>query len=110
MASGQLWVVDVAIGEPTRLVGGGRAHFPTWLPPDGKEIVFRGELRSPAIFAMPVDGNGKRRPLSKTPANNEVDYQSIAVSPDGKHVTFTRWDSTKDPWVPGVYALDIVER
>ncbi len=107
MASGQLWVVDVAIGEPIRLVGGGRAHFPTWLPPDGKEIVFRGESRSPAIFAMPVDGSGKRRPLSTTPANNEFDYQSIAVSPDGKHVTFTRWDSTKDPWVPGVYALDI---
>ena len=55
---------------------------------------------------MPVDGSGKRRPLSTTPANNEFDYQSIAVSPDGKHVTFTRWDSTRT-WVPGVYALDI---
>lgn len=107
MASGQLWVVDVAAGEPVRMVGAGRVHFPTWLPPDGKEIVYRVETRSPGIFAIPADGSGKRRPLSKTPANNEFDYQSIAISPDGKHVTFTRWDSTNDPWVPGVYALDI---
>jgi Tol biopolymer transport system component len=107
VASGQLWVTDVTSAEPARLKGAGRAHFPTWLPPDGNEIVFRGETRSPAIFAIPADGTGNRRALSTTPANNEFDYQSIAVSPDGKHVTFTRWDSTKDPWVPGVFALDV---
>ena len=107
VASGQLWVAQVASGEPVRIKGAGPAHFPTWLPPDGREIVFRSETRSPAIFAILADGTGKRRALSKTPANNEFDYQSIAVSPDGKHVTFTRWDSTKDPWVPGVYALDV---
>ena len=36
VASQQLWVVDVASGEPVRIVGAGPAHFPTWLPPDGK--------------------------------------------------------------------------
>ena len=107
MANGQLWTVDIATGEPVRVVGAGRAHFPTYLPPDGNEIVYRGETRSPAIFAIPADGTGKRRVLSKTAPNNEFDFQSIAVSPDGKHVTFTRWDSSKDPWVPGVYALDV---
>jgi Tol biopolymer transport system component len=107
MASGQLWVADVATAEPVRVKGAGRVHFPTWLPPDGDEIIFRSETRNPAIFAIPADGTGNRRALSTTPANNEFDYQSIAVSPDGKHVTFTRWDSTKDPWLPGVFALDV---
>jgi dipeptidyl aminopeptidase/acylaminoacyl peptidase len=97
MASGQLWVADVASATPVPIKGAGPVHFPTWLPPDGKEIIFRREGRSPAIFAIAADGTGERRALSKTPANNEFDYQGIAVSPDGKHVTFT----------PGVFALDV---
>jgi Tol biopolymer transport system component len=107
MATGNLHVVEVAGGEPIRLTDDGRLHFPTWMPPDGKDIVFRLETRKPGIYAIAADGSGPRRLLSKTPANNEHDYQSIAVSPDGQHVTFTRWDSTKDPWVPRVYALDV---
>ncbi|HET7168764.1 MAG TPA: hypothetical protein VFI69_06140, partial [Candidatus Limnocylindrales bacterium] len=67
-------------------------------------------------FAIAPDGTGKRRPLSTAPANNEFDYQSIAVSPDGSHVTFTRWfshgpDGRPYPsslgWLPRVYVLDI---
>ena len=56
-------------------------HFPTFLPPDGKDIVYRAEGTRPAIFAIAADGTGERRALSKTPANNEFDYQGIAVSP-----------------------------
>ena len=38
-------------------------------------------------MARASDGSCRRRPR-----NNEFDYQSIAVSPDGSHViTFTRW-------------------
>jgi Tol biopolymer transport system component len=107
MATGTLHVVDVAGGEPVRFTDAGRMHFPTWLPPDGKDIVFRQETRNPGIYAIAADGSGPRRLLSTTPANNEFDYQSIAVAPDGRHVTFTRWDSTTDPWTPGVYALDV---
>lgn len=104
MAERALWVVDIRGGEPTLVKGTGPMHFPTWLPPDGKEIIFRLETRSPGIFAIASDGTGKRRPLSTTPANNEVDYQSIAVSPDGSHVTFTRWD---DDGLPRVFALNV---
>lgn len=104
MADRILWVADIRGGEPIRLKGTGPAHFPTWLPPDGKEIIFRLETTSPGIFAIAPDGTGKRRPLSTTPANNEFDYQSIAVSPDGSHVTFTRWD---DDGLPRVFALNV---
>jgi Tol biopolymer transport system component len=48
--------------------------------------------------------------VSKSFANNEFDYQSIAVAPDGSAVTFTRWspDFGEDrAWVPRVHALDL---
>ena len=104
MARGALFVVDVASGELDRLPGAGRVHFPTWLPPDGKEILFRVESAHPGIFAIAPDGTSKRRAISTTPANNEFDYQSIAVSPDGAKITFTRWSSNGRP---RVFALDV---
>jgi Tol biopolymer transport system component len=112
VAKQQLWVVDIATGEPRRVPGAGPAHFPTWLPPDGKEILFRLETRSPAIFATPSDGTGERRLVSKSPANNEADYQGISVAPDGANVTFTRWfenvpDVDEHGWLPRVFVMDI---
>lgn len=103
IAAQALWVVDVEGGEP-RKIANGPAHFATFLPPDGKEIVYRLETRSPGIWAIAADGTGKRRVLSTTPANNEFDYQAIAVSPDGAHITFTRWS---EAGLPRVIALDV---
>jgi Tol biopolymer transport system component len=112
VAKQQLWVVDIATGEPRRIKDVGPAHFPTYLPPDGKEILFRQETRSPAIFAIVPDGASKRRLVSKTPANNEFDYQGIGVAPDGGHLVFTRWlqnvpDVATKGWLPRVFILDI---
>ena len=104
MATGNLYVVDVAGGQPKRLPATGNAHFPTWLPPDGKEIVYRLESASPAIFAIAPDGLGKRRQVSTRTADNRFDYQSIAVSPDGSRISFTRWSSEG---LPSVHALDV---
>jgi hypothetical protein len=105
MAMGGLYVVDVADGKPRQIKNTGPVHFPTWLPPDGKDIVYRLEsAANPGIYAIAADGTGERRPLSTTPANNEFDYQGIAVSPDGSHVTFTRWS---EAGLPRVYALEI---
>jgi Tol biopolymer transport system component len=115
-AKQQLWVVDVAGGEPRRLDGAGPAHYPTWLPPDGNDLVYRLESSYPGIFAIAADGSGERRRLSKSPPLNEFDYQSVAVSPDGTHVTFTRWfekgpDGQPYPaslgWLPRVFAMDV---
>ena len=112
VAKQQLWVVDIPAGEPRRITGAGPAHFPTFLPPDGKEILFRREGRSPAIFAIAPDGESKRRLVSKTPANNEGDYQGISLAPDGAHLTFTRWfedvpDVAEHGWLPRTIVLDI---
>jgi len=116
VADGNLWVVDLAGGSPRKINGVGRVHFSTWLPPDGKEILFRQETRSPAIFAVSPDGESPRRAVSKTPASNEFDYQSLALSPDGSHLTFTRWfergpDGQPYPdslgWLPRVFSMEI---
>jgi Tol biopolymer transport system component len=104
MARQVLWVVSVDGAEPRRIEGTGPVHFPTWLPPDGNEIVYRLETRSPGIWAIAADGTGKRRSLSTTPANNEFDYQSVAVSPDGSHATFTRWFQNG---LPRVFRLNL---
>jgi Tol biopolymer transport system component len=104
MAQGALWVVDVATGTPQRLRAAEPVHFPTWLPPDGREIIFRRETGSPAIFAIAPDGTSQPRRLSKTTANNELDYQSIAASPDGSHISFTRWSPAG---LPRVFALNV---
>ena len=103
----ELFVVDAVRGEPVRIRSTGPMHFPTWLPPDGKEIVFRLETMSPGIFAIAADGSGKRRELDMKPPSNEFDYQSIAVAPDGKHIAFTRWSDDSDPWVPNIFAMDV---
>jgi hypothetical protein len=80
-------------------------HFPTWLPPDGKDIVFRSETTTPAIFAIAADGTGKRRVLTPLAAINEYDYQSINVASDGERVAFTRWAPDEGP---RVHALDLL--
>lgn len=68
------------------------AHQISWLPPDGNEIVFRGEQLADSdppsgIFAVRPDGSGLR-PISTRPAVNSSDYQDVAVSPDGTRVMY----------------------
>jgi Tol biopolymer transport system component len=110
VAKGQLWVADSRGGEPLKLRGANPAHFPTWLPPDGKEIVFRREGGFPAIMTIRPDGTGLRE-ISNEGANNQYDFQAISVSPDGSKVAFTRWSSDvpdiDNGWLPRIYALDI---
>jgi Tol biopolymer transport system component len=103
VASGELWVADVATGAQTKLATDGPVHFPTWLPPDGREIIVRSETASPKILAVAADGSGWRT-LNRTPANSEFDYQALAVAPDGSGLTFTRWSGDG---VPRVMRLDV---
>jgi Tol biopolymer transport system component len=110
VAKGQLWVADANSATPLMLPGAKPAHFPTWLPPDGREIVYRLEATHPAIMAIRPDGTGAHQ-LSVTRANNQYDYQGPAVSPDGSTITFTRWSSAvpdvDNGWLPRIYALDV---
>ncbi|HEY4632538.1 MAG TPA: DPP IV N-terminal domain-containing protein, partial [Candidatus Limnocylindrales bacterium] len=101
MASGDLYVASLDGDQPVNLVDTGRIHYPTWLPPDGAEIIFREEDATPAVKAIRPDGTGLRT-LSTTAANNEFDFQAISASPLGD-IAFTRWSSAA---VPRVYLID----
>jgi WD40-like Beta Propeller Repeat len=69
------------------------AFFPSWLPPHGKEIVFRGERLHaidppPGIWAVRPDGTGLRQVSTRLPVNDD-DYGIPAVSPDGTRVAYS---------------------
>ncbi len=72
MAKGALWVVDIASGKQRKLSVSGPVHFPTWLPPDGNEIVYRLETKSPAIFAISPSGAASAHALSRTRGEQRV--------------------------------------
>lgn len=91
-APGIINVVNVDGSGLTTLDVGRPAHFVTWLPPLGSEIVFRGEQDTskeppPGIWAVHPDGTGLRE-LSTRPATDRYDYQTPAVSPDGSRVSY----------------------
>jgi WD40-like Beta Propeller Repeat len=76
----------------TTLEVGRPANQISWLPPDGTEILFRGEHvidsdPPPGIFAVRPDGTRPRQ-ISTGPALNVNDYNDLAVSPDGRFVAY----------------------
>ncbi len=103
---GLINVVDVATGEVTTYETDASAHFVTWRPPDGREILFRGEGATPGIYALRL-ADGVARPISTRPPNNQFDYQSMTVSQDGRTVSFSQWQTSDvSPW-PSVHMLDL---
>ncbi len=91
---GLINVVNVDGSGLTTLDVGRPAHELSWLPPDGREIVFRGEQLHPTdppsgIFAVRPDGTGLHE-ISTAPPIDKGDYQEVAVSPDGTLIATTR--------------------
>ena len=91
---GLINIVDVDGANLRTLDVGRPAHELSWLPPDGREIVFRGEQLHdsdppPGIFAVRPDGTGLRE-ISTEPALDKGDFQAVAVSPDGSLVASNR--------------------
>jgi dipeptidyl aminopeptidase/acylaminoacyl peptidase len=92
LGRGQINVVS-ADGTGLRSIDVGQpANQMSWRPPNGDEIIFRGEhmLDSdplPAILAVHPDGSGLR-PISIAPARSDQDYQDVTVSPDGSQVAY----------------------
>jgi Tol biopolymer transport system component len=86
-------VVNVDGSAPPRPLDVGQpANQISWLPPDGKEILFRGEHLidsdpPAAIFVIGPDGTGLRQ-VSTRPATDQNDYQDVAVSPDGNRLAY----------------------
>jgi hypothetical protein len=89
---GMINVVNVDGSGTKHLDIKGSAHFVSWLPPYGQEIVFRlAPLLSsgglPGIWAVHPDGTGLRA-LSTRPAENGDDYMAPAVAPDGSRISY----------------------
>jgi hypothetical protein len=98
---GNLSVVNLDGSGSITLDVGQSAHFVTWLPPDGSEILFRrGRLKlsdpRPGIFAVRPDGTGLRQ-ISETPSNNDFDFMGLTVAPDGSRVSYSRYSSRGTP-------------
>jgi len=90
---GLINVVNLDGTGRTTLDVGRPAHFISWLPPFGREIVFRaGQLLpsdpGPGIWAVHPDGTDLRQ-LSVRPAENKDDYMTPAMSPDGSRVSYS---------------------
>jgi Tol biopolymer transport system component len=86
--SGRVLAVVNADGTDLRIDIVGRPLYPAgWLPPNGDEIVFRSDVPPYGIFAVHLDGTGIR-PLSTRPAHSDNDYQTLAVSQDGRLVAY----------------------
>ena len=92
-----LQVVPTDGSDRLRVLDTGMAvTFPSWLPPSGDEIVFRGVARTPdgersGLFAISPDG-GEPRGLTPINGHHEDDYQGPTPSPDGRHLLYQSWD------------------
>ncbi len=70
---------------------------PTWRPPDGREIVFRGRTdagRSAAVYAISPDGTGLRALTPILPSEDA--YAGPRLSPDGALVAYTNFSEPDD--------------
>ena len=103
IADGSLNVVDVTTRTSQRLKTRQPAHMAQWLPPDGKQIIFRSETAAPGIWAINADGSGLHRVSTKPPVNGG-DYGSLAVAPDGRRIAFTRWSTSG---ISRVHAIEL---
>jgi serine/threonine-protein kinase len=80
--SSDLWIFDLATGEPTRLTTDGAASSPSWMS-DGKRIVYSKVVGAGSeLWSIPVDGTA---PASRLVAVPGIPLASAAV-PDGRSV------------------------
>jgi Tol biopolymer transport system component len=90
---GRVLAVVNADGSDLKIDTVGRPLYPAgWLPPNGDEIVIRGDHAKPrdpavGIYAVHLDGTGLR-PLTTRPAHSDDDYQNVSVSQDGRLIAY----------------------
>jgi Tol biopolymer transport system component len=64
------------------------ADYATWRP-DGRQIVFRGhDLEAGTSSAFIVDADGKNIRRLDIDTTQDVDFENLGWSPDGKHLSF----------------------
>ncbi len=81
-----VFVIDVARGNPVRLTAGGTNDNPVWSP-DGRTIFYGGTVDGKSgIWSVPSDGSGTPVPLTATDTLPTVS----SVTPDGQALLFHR--------------------
>ncbi len=86
-------VVPIDGTAPRVLDVGMPAENPTWLPPSGAEIVFRGTTPTGfGLFAVSSDGTGAARPIVPATGQDEFDALFLAPSPDGREIVYQSRD------------------
>jgi hypothetical protein len=99
-------VIVATDGSPMRTLElGMRAEGPTWRPPDGSEILFRGEDDSGfGLYAVHPDGSGLRQVVAPVTTDAGLyDVLFYGWSPDGTSIAFQRIGSgdIRSVWVAG---------
>jgi Tol biopolymer transport system component len=94
-----LRLYDAAGAEPPRTLTSGIAvDVPSFRPPDGREILFRGQVGSEVgLFVMNADGSKLRELVTPTASGNlAYTLREPKYSPDGSQIAFHQWrDETK---------------
>jgi WD40 repeat protein len=86
-----LWVIDVATGEPTRVTSNPVASAPAWSH-DGKRLVYVAVVNGKSeLWSVAVDGAGASRVVELR--GNPV---SLSVHPDGKSVIVSELNANRE--------------
>ena len=95
----QLTIIDVESGTVTPLYNDFPAFTPMYRGPDGREIIFRGWVRTEGpsmvnMFAIQPDGSGLRE-IGPRDADTGGGYRDPLLSPDGRYVLYSQFDETE---------------
>lgn len=77
-----LWEVSVAGGAPVPITTGEGPDLAPSVSPDGKLLVFDDDVTAVPIFALPLDGAGRRRRIAPT----LDDVAGVLSTPDGREL------------------------
>ena len=93
IGTADLWVIDVASGQPTRLTSDASGISPSWFA-NGQRVVFSADVEGkPVLRSVPVDGSAPRHCCSFGVAPR---YSTMAPDGDGDRLSLWRWLA---PWM-----------
>ena len=90
-ATQDTWVINLARGDATRLIGEGSNQFPVWRP-DGKYLLYRATRAGTRdLFWQPADGSGSEERLTTGEA---IGILPGSWSPNGQVLLFSEMTPT----------------